>query len=272
MFFNKKLLFIIYLSSSYNIHSKYVLGCRSAGLFSCVFDVINHLDWAEKNRQQLAIYWSKNYCLYYQKNGYNGSQNCWEYYFEPINKFKYFPGEKIFYAFYPPDNCCVVQAENPDKLERLRVNAIIKKYIKIKPNILKKIENFYNMGMLGKKTIGIHLRGTDKKIEVAPTDLNIIFDYANSFSGYQFLVATDEQYLLDMAKKKLHGRVIYYNSHRSTTGNPIHLMGGDRALKGEEVLIEAVLLSRCDKFLHTFSNVSTAVLFLNPELENVYFK
>ena len=42
-----------------------------------------------------------------------------------------------------------------------------------------------------------------------------------------------------------------------------------KAKMGEDVIVEATLLSRCDFFLHTCSSVSTAVLFLpNPTLEH----
>lgn len=37
---------------------------------------------------------------------------------------------------------------------------------------------------------------------------------------------------------------------------------------GEDVLVETMLLSRCNHFVHTISNVSTAALFFNPDLEH----
>ena len=45
-----------------------------------------------------------------------------------------------------------------------------------------------------------------------------------------------------------------------------------RAKMGEDVIVEVNLLSRCDLFLHTCSSVSTAVLFLSPELEHRVYK
>lgn len=36
----------------------------------------------------------------------------------------------------------------------------------------------------------------------------------------------------------------------------------------EQVLIEAILLSKCDHFIHTPSQLSTAVLYFNPELSH----
>jgi Flp pilus assembly secretin CpaC len=48
----------------------------------------------------------------------------------------------------------------------------------------------------------------------------------------------------------------------------------NRALLGEEVIIEAMLLSKCNFLIHGPSNVTTAVLVLNPYLKhvNIYIK
>ena len=88
----------------------------------------------------------------------------------------------------------------------------------------------------------------------------------------QFFVATDEQKLLEEAQELLSGPVIYCDSYRSLNGEPLHRpkkkQDYSKAKLGEEVLIETLLLSKCNGFVHTRSNVSTAVLFFNPELEN----
>jgi hypothetical protein len=130
--------------------------------------------------------------------------------------------------------------------------------------------------MEGKINIGIHLRGSDKKFEAFPVDVNLIFKKANdlaesSVNHYQFFVATDEERLLNLAKQKLKGKVIYYDSHRSKNGFAIHYTKQNGAVLGEEILIEAQLLSKCDFFLHTRSNVATAVMFFNPYIKNIFF-
>ena len=68
----------------------------------------------------------------------------------------------------------------------------------------------------------------------------------------------------------LNGPVVYYDSYRSVNGEPIHDSehSYNKAQLGEEVLIEVSLLARCDLFVHTRSNVSTAVLLFNPDINN----
>ena len=70
--------------------------------------------------------------------------------------------------------------------------------------------------MLGKKTIGIHLRGKFVGNEVNHVPESYLFDKANEYAklGYQCYIATDQQHLLDDAKSQLQGSVIYYDTIR----------------------------------------------------------
>lgn len=260
---------------------KLIIGCHSkhAGFFSCFFGVINNIIWCEKNGVTPLVYWGHD-SLYYAPSGYHSSTNVWQYYFiQPsyssfINKDirKNYNAPDDSYTILRHDSCSSFQ--NSKEL-RKNVHRIIQKYIKLKPQLSRKIDNFYAKHMAGKKIIGIHLRGTDKKKEVDAIDPKIILKEANKLArkitGCTFLVATDEAALLRKAKLILDGPVIYYNAHRSNDSKSLHHYGQNKPRLGEEVIIEAQLLSRCDIFLHTCSNVSSAVLFFNPELENILF-
>jgi hypothetical protein len=95
---------------------------------------------------------------------------------------------------------------------------------------------------------------------------------AQEIGDCQFFVATDEEKLLNLSKKSLHGPVIHYNSYLSPTTHPVHTKKPPSRYKlGEDVLIDAQLLSKCDYFLHTRSNVAIAVCMFNPDLKNIYF-
>jgi hypothetical protein len=130
--------------------------------------------------------------------------------------------------------------------------------------------------MSGKPLIGIHLRGTDKHVDATPIDPTIILNVAQELAdsighSCKFFVASDEERLIKKAQEILgNDRVVFYDSRRSTNGAPVHLSGGG-AIVGEQVLIEAQLLSKCDFFLHTMSNVATGVLLFNTRLKSIYF-
>jgi hypothetical protein len=147
---------------------------------------------------------------------------------------------------------------------------ILDRYVKVKPAVQNKVEEFWTSHIKGKKTIGIHLRGKFLSNEAPRVPDEIIFAEANKYAaqGYQFLVASDQKPLVEKAIKELHGPVITYDCYRaqSTTSpfKPQQLM----PQQAEDVLVEALLLSRCDHLIHTLSQVSTAVLYFNPELSH----
>ncbi len=259
---------------------------NDVGLFSGLFAVLNSIDWCEKSGYQPVVFWDAR-SPYYVENGYKGSSDVWEYYFEPISSGHREQGDRVIESYSGPSNVDYLIAPLPfiqctpvvDKPYRSRVNALINKYIRVKPYILEKVKNYHAKYLFRKKTIGIHLRGTDKYKEIGdPVELSVIWNYANGLvkqhPNCQFFVATDEQRLLDEAKISLKAPVLCYDSYRSLDGEPMHLYADKRYSKakmGEEVLIEALLLSQCDKFIHTCSNVSCAVIFFNPELDYKLF-
>ena len=89
----------------------------------------------------------------------------------------------------------------------------------------------------------------------------------------QFLIATDEKKIFDELIALLADRkVIYYECARSKNGQPLHTAERSRTLvaqNGEDVVIEMILLSKCNIFLHTLSNVSAVPLYFNPWLQHV---
>ena len=88
---------------------------------------------------------------------------------------------------------------------------LIDPFVKVKPSIRAKIDDFYRKKMVGKKTVGIHLRGRHLYGEVIPCACRTIFEAANQWAslGYQFLIATDQQNLLDRAKRELKGAYMH---------------------------------------------------------------
>lgn len=256
---------------------KHVIGSRGVGLFSNFLAVISHIQWCIKNNRVPVVYWN-SYSHYYVKEGYNGSFNCWEYYFEPVSHLTYEKGDYIDYNYHAPDGDRIEWIFNtktqPSQQMRTFVHShIVRPFIKVKAVVQEKIDRFFEDNMQGRHVIGIHLRGTDKWSEVDQVSVSVILNEAKRCAkeGSYFFVATDDETLLNVAKVTLGERIIYCPSHyRSHDGRPIHYNRNmAKAALGEEIVIEAMLLSLCNSMVHTCSNVSTAVLFLNPDLENV---
>lgn len=319
---NKRYLIIMLLINLTNIaldsKEKLVkISERGGGFFGEFLGVLNFLEYCKKTKKIPTIYWGQDFA-YYSPDGYSGSKNGWEYYFEPVSNNVYHEDDNTtheysfhdkfstiwWYAQYIDNKHLLSQEEQKsfiaisnhekeyrsEKFNYQKIHAhpipddhlysvkfrkkvkreLLDAYIRIKPQITKKIEDFYNKYMLNKKNIGIHLRGNFRFNEVIPVDINHIFQEANKYSNddYQFFVTTDQYPLIEEAKKHLKGAVIYYDCQRfEATTSPTK--GEKLSPKlGEDVLIETILLSRCDHLIHTLSNVSTVALYFNSELSH----
>lgn len=289
---------------------KSVIGSDGTGFFVNYCRVLNHIQHCRLNNQIPVVYWNES-SSYYDENGYNGSLNAWEYYFEPVSDEKYEITDPIRRDSYAEsdgfstvwdyhqyvDNLCLCSSEDRknfinitngqfgnwwtgpnngkhlyDKEFRSFINReLITPYIKIKANIQEKIELLYSDQLAGKKTIGIHLRGRHLYGILPFVPIEVILETANSLAdeNTQFFIATDQQPLIDQAKRLLKGKVIFYDMDRfEITTSPYPGVPKLHPKLGEDLLIEAMLLSRCDHLVHTISTVSTAVLYLNPTMSH----
>ncbi len=257
--------------SSKTVTLKYVIGSMSAGLGACLHATLNHLYYCNKIHQTPVVYWSTE-SLYYDKNGFNGRQNVWEYYFKPTSHLVYKPTDRVTYSF-DVHNTNNFHYSLISQKKRDEAKALIDKYIKINDPIVKKIDSFYQQNMAGKQTIGIHIRGTDKFSEeklIKPEQMVAeALKYADN--NTQFLVASDEQKLLDRIIELLpQNKSIYYDCYRSDDGTPIHIHRKPSfAQLGEDILVKMSLLAKCDLLVHTASNVSSVALYFNPRLHNI---
>ncbi len=246
------------------------------GLFLASINcVLNHIWWCEKNNRIPVVYWDSR-SPYYNSQGFNGKRNAWEYYFEPVSDINPTPPRPPAMKFTPTTPDTVIFSHRIiDQPKRHLASEFIKKYIKIRPVIMHKIDRFYVQNMEGKHTIAIHLRGTDKGREerLIPPEKIIPVALKYARPDTQFLLASDEERLMKRMIQLLHGRkVIYYDCYRSpNSGNPVlsKKPKPSRGQMGEDVLVEVSLMARSDMLIHTLSNVSSAALYFNPDLEHV---
>lgn len=148
---------------------------------------------------------------------------------------------------------------------------LIEKYLKLKPDITLRIDEFYNQYLKDNTPLlGIHVRGTDKIIEVANLPyLNkryhqIIKNYCAQFDIKKILMITDSQEILEEYKKLYGNMIISTDAKRSQTNSEHTATQVDnyinRRSKGVEVLVDTYLAAKCDFFIgNGYSNVSFSV-------------
>jgi hypothetical protein len=274
--------FFLFLIQTLFAEEKFVIGnCPKEGFFSSYCSALNNIMWAEKNGKVPVMHWDASFC-HYQKEGWRGSLQPWEYYFNPVSPLVFEPADPVYRVYGAPDdfNLPMIFVRDQARFEALRGEAknAIDKYIHVRPEILEKADLFYRTRMEGAVNIGIHMRGTDRAAKDKWALPNDMIEEAKKLAAeipgrVQFFVATDEECYLDLAKKSFEN-LIHCDSTRSQDGNPLHLRNSKKtqsALLGEEVLIEGLLLAKCDYLLHSMSAVPIAVMMMNPSIKNIYF-
>ena len=204
-----------------------------------------------------------------------GSIHLWYYHFK-MQEIEYNPNEYLNEWYYE---------------QRLRGSQIVDKYFKIKPDIIIQRDSIWKMA-LGTDNdkyvvLGIQMRGSDKvqrwsiRRSVSPEEY---MPYISSFIDHygdkaKIFFATDDKNYLKFLNTNWNKYVDRYSFHDIvvTQGN-VTRSGSKTAVFnfkhvskysiGREVLLDILLLAKCDWFIHAASAVSEAVFFNNIKLHN----
>lgn len=152
-------------------------------------------------------------------------------------------------------------------LENLKLKSkVFNSILKIKEDKRKIFEKkFIDLG-ISDKTLGVQIRGTDKKVEVPEPNIDNIIrkidEYFEVTDTQNIFLATDDVKYLNPIKERYGSLVLYDDSiHISIDSNPLHNLP-NRDIINEEVLSSVFILSRCNHFLYSFSNVSLLALIM----------
>jgi hypothetical protein len=172
--------------------------------------------------------------------------------------------------------------------ERGFVHGLITKFMRLKPGIRGKVDAFCRSAGFGAEpVIGVQYRGAEKArgtgydgvVVKPPVDLKRAFLEEMRLQtarrpGTRFFLATDSKAFLDEAKAAFGDAVLFREAKRlDAKAENVGLHFSAEAHKNgaalaEEVLLDTLLLARTDFLIHGISNVSNAVLYMNPRLEH----
>ena len=171
----------------------------------------------------------------------------------------------------------------PHRMSLEESTRIFCKYLQPKPHIMALVDNFWEHIGVDGPVVGIHFRGSDKITE-APrvswehclTTLQTRLRIDENIKAV--LVASDEQQFHDYVAGSVKDVPVFaYNDHfRFQPGDelryhpgdelPPHRIGGGEYEKGEDALINALLLSRCSTLIRTTSFLSAFASIFNSEI------
>ena len=214
--------------------------------------------------------------------------NVWEHFFEPLATAGAPAGAMITTGFADP-TLTSIHAHYLYKLNgdwRRRYNAVYRKHIRVRPHIQKRVDDFHSQHMAGKYAVGLHARNDAHKNEIISGEQVAFETYTGKIEALLrtanrdavIFLATDVEEVVEKFKSVFGDRVIVQPGvarwdapHTGGRDDQLHHKNPNPSVKlGEDVLIDCLLLARCNAFVHSASNISTAVGYINPAIEMVY--
>jgi hypothetical protein len=166
-------------------------------------------------------------------------------------------------------------ADYDSELSLSNAPALVQKYIGVNDDVVQKVNAFVETHFKGRTVLGVHYRGTDKRVE-APRltyeQMREAIDARLTRSGRfdSLFVASDEQEFIDFMQRSFLRSipVVWHDDEqRSRTGVPVHhAESGSRFRRGQEAVLNCLLLSRCSALLKTPSILSGWSKLFNPAL------
>ncbi len=233
------------------------------GMFSVFHTVLGALNFYDSGLcSGLTVNFGKQ-GLYYDKNH---GLNWWDYYFKPIH----LGTQKKDVKAFTQDEMVNFAMQAQYKMPRMKKQELIQKYIIIKAHIEKKIEKFIQEKFKKNFMIGIHYRGTDKLSEasaVSYAHVHKTIEEIEKPKKWKLFVATDDARFIEYMHKKFPSKILTIDALRSKNGQPVHYAERVKNYKkGEDALLDSILLSRCDILVKMASNLSDASMSFNPQL------
>lgn len=155
-------------------------------------------------------------------------------------------------------------------VEELKIKkSIFDQIFKIKSHIL---ENFQKLNF--NSTIAVHYRGTDKKYEVKPFPLDLLFYSIDKklmeLEQNSFFLATDDSSVLKSFKNHFGKKVQYHTDNYYAKRKPLHF-SKKRQASNVQVMYDILKLSQSKHFYYSFSNVSHLALILGVNQEQFIY-
>ena len=267
-------------------------GWGGVGFFSNYLYALTHIAYA-KDRGWIPVVDMRNYrTLYSETHPVNGSRNDWEHYFiQPVDtRTAYASGRFILSdgwnrksEYHPIRETDETMELIPDRAAKLRESS--PDYTHHRPEIQSTCLNWEQTQFAGKKILGIHWRGTDKRTPppghrpTTPMEdlLAAVRELKDRHEPDLVFLASDEKGVRDRIEAEIRLPVIEAEAYRLEVGDRrgLHLASirhprtNHRYLLGLEVLRDAWLLSRCHYLVHGHSNVvNAAFLFRDKPFED----
>lgn len=245
-----------------------------AGFFSNVDHIIHYLKLI-KGKNFIPVVDFENFkTIYNEQNPINGTNNSWEYYFEQISPYSLDEVYQSKHVLF----CDGIFPHNVPLDNGKESHEYLKKIFNVKNNILEMVKP-YEETFSNNRILGVHFRGKEQNIApnhpFGPT-VKQMFKYTDElvekYNLDKIFIVTEDQNYLEHFIKRYKDKLIYTNSFRNKKGNIFNTNPREnhRYLLGAEVLVDTILLTKCQGILCGDSNVSLFAKILNLNYDFSY--
>lgn len=194
--------------------------------------------------------------------------NWWEYFFEALECGA--PAGAMLRAVSDWEHDWLAETVELE-MSRASAAALVRRHVRVKPRLLEQVDRYREAHAAGAFLIGVHYRGTDKweGAPIVPYEAvaQAVIDAApTAATAWKLFLATDEQACLEFMQHRFPERVIARDIRRSSDGQPLHKASGNGYRKGEDALLDCVLLSRCARLVRTDSDLGLFATYFNPDV------
>lgn len=145
------------------------------------------------------------------------------------------------------------------------------KHLRVRDDILAEVEAW--CGSWARDATALHVRnrkiGTECPGGLAPT----LEDYGRALrcGGEPVFLATDNREAVEYFRDLLGDRLVVREIARAADmETEYHLSRPQSARDARECLIDALVMARCGRLIHSVSNIATAVLYINPAMSHIF--
>lgn len=257
------------------------------GFFAYLNTLLRHLAFADRFSLTPVVRYSKN-CLYADALFTDKYSNPFEQFFLPVSEVSVASALRSYSV-----SRARVYWDGNDRLNyslQLKQPEIecygkeYKKYIHLRPELQKQIDNDICCLLQGKKTLAIHQRGTDYVNQAFPghpipvtveQQINKIRALLPRYHCEQIFVATDEQKLLEQFLRAFPGKVVYHKDCKRSMDGTATMLGGQNIKgvpykNGVDVLRDVYTMAHSSVLLAGYSQVSLAARIIKDSWQEKY--
>lgn len=270
----------------------------NAGFVALLVYALNGVRRAtQRNALPVLVFGSKDVPFFYEATK---GPCIWDYYFQPISPVSYSQllqwkeeglvseekihvntSEEVVYGHsHDPERVATFWAYDTikDKArwmaeKRALGRVFVRKHIQVLPHIEAKVSAYREHHFQADFMIGVHIRGTDFAY-AQPTEITKYFEIINQklqelgSKNFQIFLATDQAQYVEQFQSKYPAKVISREVTRSTNHiAPFKMEGISPYQKGEEVLMDMLLLSHCHFVIKGAAAVGEFALWFHDKME-----